>query len=88
MTLVVSKVEVCVTKALQDENYALVQIAEARLAGEINDEELASQLEDEKLVLEATILACQAKQGSWRKKAANAAMDVLKAAIDAALKAV
>lgn len=82
------KVEACVKKALQEEKDAMVQIAEARLLGEINDEEMKSQLEDENFVLEAALLACQVKANVMAQQAANAAIKVLNTAIEAALKAI
>lgn len=75
----------CVEKAFKDEKEALEVIALMRLAGDIDDEDLKSNLEDEKLVLEAALLACQVRAKVIAENAANAAIDVLNKAILAAL---
>jgi len=82
------KVEACVKKALTEEEAALKEIAEARIAGDIDDADLKSQLEDEKVALEAALLVCQIKTKVMAQKAANAAIDVLNVAIGAAIKAI
>lgn len=78
-------VQACISKAMDDEKVAFADIAKARLDNEIDDEDMQSQLEDEKVALEAALLACQVKAKAMAQKAANAAVDVLKAAIKAAL---
>lgn len=75
----------CIKLALQDEKHALADIARARLDNEIDDEDMKSQLEDEKIALEAALLACQVRAKVMAQKAANAAIDVLKEAISLAL---
>lgn len=75
----------CVQQALKEEKEALADIADARVAGDINDAEMKSQLEDEKVALEAALLACRVKAKVAAQNAANAAIDVLKSAIKAAL---
>lgn len=75
----------CVEAALQDEKDAIADIAKARIKKEINDDEMKSHLEDEKLALEAALLACQVKAKVAVQSAANAAINVLKNAIRAAL---
>ncbi len=80
------KVKSCVEKALQDEKDALEAIAQARLAGEIDDAEMKSQLDDEKEALKAALLVCQIKTKIMAQKAANAAIEVLNNAIKVALK--
>lgn len=82
------KVEACVKKALEEEKDALREIAEARITGDIDDADLKSQLEDEKVVLEAALLVCQIKTKIMAQKAANAAIDILNVAIGAAIKAI
>lgn len=82
------KVKSCVEKVLQDEKSALEAIAQARLNKEIDDEEMRSQMEDEKVTLEASLLVCQIKAKVMAQKAANAAMDVLRTAIETALKVI
>jgi hypothetical protein len=82
------KVKACVQKALQDERDALEAIAQGRLNGEIDDDEMKSELDDEKDTLRAALLACQVQSRAVAQKAANAAIETLQAAIEAALKAV
>ena len=80
------KVETCIRKALDEERDALDEIAQARLANEINDDEMKSELDDEKETLQAVLLACKVKAIVMAQKAANAAIKVLTDAINAALK--
>lgn len=75
----------CVEKALDDEKEALSDIAEARLNDDIDDEDMKSHLDDEKIALEAALLACKVKAKVMAQNAANAAIDVLKQAIKAAI---
>lgn len=82
------KVEACARKALKDEKDAIEQIAQARISGEINDDDMKSQLDDEKEALKAALLVCQIKAKVMAQKAANAAIDALKTAIEAALRAI
>jgi hypothetical protein len=79
------KVRTCTEKALKEEASALKDIAEARITGEIDDEEMQSEIEDEKEVLKAALLACKVKAKVMAQKAANAAAEVLHAAIKTAL---
>ena len=78
----------CVTKAFEDEKEALAAIADARLAGQINDDEMKSQLDDEKETLTAVLLVCQVKTKVAAQNAINAALKVLTDAIQVALKGV
>ena len=80
-------IQSCVTKAFEDEKDALGAIAEARLAGEIDDAEMKSQLDDEAETLTATLLVCQVKTKLAAQEAINAALKVLTAAVQMALKA-
>lgn len=80
-----SGVKDCVKRALEDEKDALARIVEARLGGDIDDEDMKSHLEDEKVALEAALLACQVKAKMMAQNAANAAIEVLAGAIQAAL---
>ena len=77
----------CVKKAFEDEKDALASIAEARLAGQINDDEMKSQLEDEAATLTAMLLVCQVKTKLAAQQAINAALKVLTEAVQVALKA-
>ena len=79
------KIRSCMTKALEDEAEALKDIAEARLKGEIDEDEMKSELDDEKLALKAALLACQVQAKVAAEQAANAAIQVLADAIKAAL---
>lgn len=81
------KIQTCVKNALKEEKDALEKIAKARLAGEIDDEEMRSQLQDEKEALKAALLVCNVKAKVMVQNAANAAIRVLTDAIKAALKA-
>ncbi len=80
------EIRLCVKRALIDERYALEAIAAARLNGEIDDLDMHSQLEDEKKVLEALLLVCRIKTKAAAQKAANAAIELLNEAVQAALR--
>jgi hypothetical protein len=73
-------------EVLNNEKEALKDIAEARIRGEINDEDLLSQIEDEKLTLESGILMLEVHAKVTLQNAINAAMNVLKSAIDTVIK--
>lgn len=75
----------CIEKALAEEKEALSDIAIARINDDITDEDMEAHLEDEKVALEAALLVCKVKAKVMAQKAANAAIDVLKEAISAAL---
>lgn len=75
----------CVRSALDREKAAIADIAQARLDDDIDDEEMKSQLDDEKIVLEAALLACRVEVKVEAQNAANAALGVLKDAIRAAI---
>ena len=80
------KVQSSLQSVLLQEAATLEAIATARLAGEISEEEMQGQLEDEKKTLEACLLACEVQSKMATQKAINAAMDVLTGAVGAALK--
>ena len=80
-------IRACVEQVFADEKAALEAIAAARLAGDIDDDEVASQLEDEKETLTAQLLVCQVKTKVAAQQAVNAALKVLTDAIQVALKA-
>lgn len=61
------------------------QIAFLRLSGQLTDEELQSELEDEKDTVQAQLLALKVLNKATAQKAANAALDVLYKAVIAAL---
>jgi len=81
------KIQSCIQAAFKEEQNVLETIANARLKGDIDDEELKSQLEDEKDVLKAALLACKVKEKAAAQKAVNAAIKVLSDAIKVAIPA-
>jgi hypothetical protein len=82
------KIKDCMEKALQDEKGALEEIAMARLSGEIDDEGMKSQLDDEEETLRAELLVCKVEAKVAAQNAANAAINVLTDAIKAGLKVI
>ncbi|MGH9749930.1 MAG: hypothetical protein ACRD6R_08410 [Candidatus Polarisedimenticolia bacterium] len=72
-------------EVLEDRRRALRAITDARLRGEIDDEELEIQLRDEQLALEAGLKMVSVLSKAAAQKAANAALNVLRKAIAAAL---
>ena len=78
-------VQACVKRAFAASREALKAIADARLAGQLDDDEMQSELDDEARTLKAALLACKVKAKAAAQKAINAAMDVLVKAINAAL---
>ena len=80
------KVQSCAKAAFDTERDALSEIAQARIDGDIDETEMNSQLDDEKEVLKAALLACEVEAKVAVQQAVNAAIDVLTNAIKAALK--
>ena len=78
-------VQNCVQQSLKDQEDDLKDIAAARIKGDITDDDLKSQLEDQKGVLEAALLVCKIKGKKMAQDAVNAAFAVLEKAIMAAL---
>jgi hypothetical protein len=72
-------------RVLEDQRQALADIAAARLAGDIDDEQLEVQLDDEKIAFRAGLSMVKAITKATVQKAANAAFDVLIRAIRAAI---
>jgi hypothetical protein len=72
-------------RVLRDERQALYDIAEARINGDITDEDVESQLADEKLAFEAGLAMVQVRTKKTIENAINAAMNVLKTAIETAI---
>lgn len=72
-------------QVFENEKEALKALAEQRIRGELTEEELKSELDDEKDTLEAELKAIQVMNKAMAQKAANAAVDVLSNAIKAAL---
>ena len=83
-----TKVRACAERALQDEKQALADIAQARIAGEIDDDEMKSQLADEEEALTASLLVCKIKARMAAQTAANAAIAILAQATKAAMRVV
>jgi hypothetical protein len=79
------KIKDCARKAFADEKEFLIELAEARLAGEIDDDMLAAQLRDEKETLEAVLLVCQIMGKKLLQDALNAAIDVFNSAVKTAV---
>lgn len=69
----------------ENEKAMLAELAGQRLRGEINDDELQSELDDEKMTIEAELKALNVISQAMTQRAANAAMDVLYQAIKLAL---
>lgn len=69
----------------QNKKKRLVMLAQYRIAGKINDEELQSFIDDEKTLFSSELLALKLITKAVAQKAANAALDVLYAAIGKAL---
>lgn len=80
-----SDIKSCAERALQDEKESLQDIIQAYEAGDLTEEDLESQLEDEKVALETSLLACQVKTKVMAQNAANAAINALTAAIKLAI---
>lgn len=80
------KVRECVKRALDEEAAFMRALAEARLAGELDDDTLAAQLRDEQETLEAVLAVCQLMSKKLIQDAANAAIDTLNKAISLAVK--
>ncbi len=72
-------------QVLQNEKEALANLAEQRLRGDITEDELRSELEDERDTVEAEMKAVQVMTKAMAQQAADAAMGVLFKAIRAAL---
>ncbi|MDX8377363.1 MAG: hypothetical protein R8L53_09610 [Mariprofundales bacterium] len=70
---------------LENEKEALATLAQQRINGEITEEELQSELDDEKDTVEAEMNAIQVMNKAMAQRAANAAMDVLLQAIKIAI---
>lgn len=80
------KVRQCIKRALDEEKDFLAKLADARLAGVIDDDTLAQQLRDEARTLELSLLVCQVLSKRIAQDAANAAIDAFNTAITTALK--
>jgi hypothetical protein len=79
------KVKDCTEEALREQEEALKEIAEACVKGELTEDEMRSQLEDEREAFQMVLLACEVKAKATAQRAANAAFKVLEQAIRACL---
>jgi hypothetical protein len=79
------KIKDCAQDALKDQEDALKDIAEARIKGDIDENEMQSEIEDERKAFEAALLACEVTAKATAQQAANAAFKVLEQAITACL---
>jgi len=68
-----------------EEKQTLNQLALLRVSGQITDEELQSELEDEKDTVQAQLLALNVLNKATAQRAANAALNVLYNAVIAAV---
>lgn len=75
------KVRDCIKRALDEEADFLQSLAEARMAGEIDDDTLAAQLHDEQDTLAAVLAVCQLMSKKLVQDAANAAIGAFNKAI-------
>ena len=72
-------------QVLENEKETLAELAAQRISGDLTEEELKSELDDEKDTVEAELKAVQVMNKVMAQKAANAAIDVLFNAIKAAI---
>ncbi len=79
------KINDAMQQVLKDEREALQNIAVAYAAGKINDDDLKSQLEDEKDTLKAGLSMVRAVSTASLQKAVNAAIDTFWKAVLAAI---
>lgn len=78
-------INACVEQALRDEKETLKMLGDAFASGDLSEEDLHSQLEDEKLALESALLACRVETKVMAQNAANAAITALAGAIRLAI---
>ena len=74
----------CVRHVLEDERGFLQALGEAHLAGEIDDDTLATQLRDERATLEAVVRVCQPVGRMLARDVAEAAINAFSSAVAAA----
>ena len=72
-------------KVLQNNKDSMAELIAARADGDLDQEEFESELEREKLVMEAELISLEIIAKSAIQKAMNAAMDTLKSALVAAI---
>ncbi len=79
------KIRACADRALREQEDALKEICALRVQGDIDEDEMRSEIEDEKKTFAAALLACEVKAKATAQRAANAAFAVLEKAIRACL---
>lgn len=70
---------------MENERGSLEELAQARLAGEISEEEFNDEIEREKKVLEAELLTLEIMTKAMTQKAVNSAIDIFVKAVKLAV---
>jgi hypothetical protein len=70
---------------MENERASLEELAQARLAGEISEEEFNDEIEREKKVLEAELLTLEIMTKAMTQKAVNSAIDIFVKAVKLAV---
>ncbi len=70
-----------IMQVLQNNKDSMAELIEARANGDLDQDEFESELEREKLVMEAELITLEIMAKSAVQKAMNAAMDTLKSAL-------
>jgi hypothetical protein len=70
---------------MENEKEALEELALARLAGEISEEEFNDEIDREKKVVEAELLTLEIMTEAMAQKAVNTALDIFAKAVKIAL---
>ncbi|MFT7412753.1 MAG: hypothetical protein ACI9J4_001115 [Paraglaciecola sp.] len=73
------------SEALKKNQASIAELVQARVDGEINDEDFATELAREKLIVEAEMISLEIASKAAVQKAVNAAIDVLTQAVSAAI---
>jgi len=73
------------SKVLINNKESLAELMQARVDGEINEEDFTIELEREKLIVEAEMINLEIASKAAIQKAVNGAMDVLTQAVSAAV---
>lgn len=66
---------------VEQQKHSLEELAKARISGEINDDVFEQEVEREKQVVKAQLLAVQIMTEAAAQKAVNAAIDTFKKAV-------
>ncbi len=81
-----SEIKSATNEFIQNQKGRLELLADLRIQGQINDDDLKSRLDDEKLLLDSELHNMAIISKKTAQDAANAAIDVLQQAIIAAIK--